>query len=187
MGFDPRADQSPHQRQVLIQPEPVDAAPVPDQRPQQRTIEEPPREGRRGRLDERGNGVGARELDEGLVAVPQVEEEAKREQEIAVTKANQELAVAKLKLDAAMDEAAAIVAKGQGEAEVIHFDNAAEAAGWKRSVEAFGGSGAQYAQYVLFQKLSSAYRKIMVNTADSPIMKIFDSYNEQVKDAPAKN
>ncbi|HLQ43418.1 MAG TPA: SPFH domain-containing protein [Planctomycetaceae bacterium] len=112
--------------------------------------------------------------------------EAKREQEIAVTKANQELEVAKLKLEAAQDEAAAIVAKGEGAAEVIRLDNAAEAAGWKRSVEAFSGNGAQYAQYVLFQKLSSAYRKIMVNTADSPIMKIFESYNEPVKDAPAK-
>ena len=112
--------------------------------------------------------------------------EALREQEIAVTKANQELAVAKLKLDAAKDEAAAMVSKGEGEAEVIRLDNAAEAAGWKRSVEAFSGNGGQYAQYVLYQKLSSAYRKIMVNTADSPIMKIFESFNEPVKDTPAK-
>ena len=108
--------------------------------------------------------------------------EALREQEIAVTKANQELAVAKLKLEAAKDEAAAIVAKGQGAAEVIRLDNAAEAAGWKRSVEAFGNAGGQYAQYVLYQKLSAAYRKIMVNTADSPIMKIFESFNEPVLD-----
>ncbi len=108
--------------------------------------------------------------------------EALREQEIAVTKANQELAVAKLKLEAAKDEAAAIVAKGQGAAEVIRLDNAAEAAGWKRSVAAFGNAGGQYAQYVLYQKLSAAYRKIMVNTADSPIMKIFESFNEPVLD-----
>lgn len=112
--------------------------------------------------------------------------EAMREQEIAVTKANQELAVAKLKLDAAKDEAAAMIAKGEGESEVIRLDNAADAAGWKRSVEAFGNQGAQYAQYVLFQKLSAAYRKIMVNTADSPIMKIFDSFNAPIPDAPAK-
>ncbi len=111
--------------------------------------------------------------------------EAKREQEIAITKANQELAVAKLKLEAAKDEAAAIVAKGEGEAEVVSQLNEAEAAGWKRSVEAFSGNGAQFAQYVLFQKLSAAYRKVMVNTADSPIMKIFESFNETVKDTPA--
>ena len=108
--------------------------------------------------------------------------DAMREQEVAVTKANQELAVAKLKLDAAKDEAAAILSKGEGDAEVIKLDNAADASGWKRSVEAFGKNGAQYAQYVLYQKISSAYRSIMVNTADSPIMKIFESLQEPVKD-----
>lgn len=108
--------------------------------------------------------------------------EAEQAQQIAVTKAEQELAVSKLKLDAAKDEAAAILAKGEGEAEVIKQQNEADAAGWKASVKAFDGNGAQYAQYVLFQKLSAAYRKIMVNTADSPIMKIFDSFNEPVKD-----
>jgi uncharacterized membrane protein YqiK len=106
-----------------------------------------------------------------------------REQEIAVTKANQELAVAKLKLEAAKDEAAAMVSKGEGEAEVIRLDNAADAAGWKNSVAAFAGNGSQYAQYVLYQKLSSAYRRMMVNTADSPLMKIFESFTEPVKDA----
>jgi regulator of protease activity HflC (stomatin/prohibitin superfamily) len=109
--------------------------------------------------------------------------EAMREQEIAVTKANQELAVAKLKLEAAKDEAAAMVSKGEGEAEVIRLDNAADAAGWKNSVAAFAGNGSQYAQYVLYQKLSSAYRRMMVNTADSPLMKIFESFTEPVKDA----
>lgn len=112
--------------------------------------------------------------------------DAMREQEVAVTKASQELAVAKLKLDAAKDEAAAMLSKGEADAEVIRLDNAADASGWKRSVEAFDNNGAQYAQYVLFQKLSSAYRKIMVNTADSPIMKIFESFNEPVKNPPKK-
>lgn len=117
--------------------------------------------------------------------IVKVTTEALREQEVAVTKAEQELAVAKLKLEAAKDEAAAMVAKGEGEAEVIKLQNEAEAAGWRASVKAFGGNGAQYAQYVLYQKLSAAYRKIMVNTADSPIMKIFESFNE-TKDEPAK-
>ena len=110
--------------------------------------------------------------------------EAEQAQQIAVTKAEEGLAVAKLKLDAAKDEAAAIVATGEGAAEVIMQQNEAEAAGWKASVKAFSGNGAQYAQYVLYQKVSSAYRKIMINTADSPIMKIFDSLNEPVKDLP---
>ena len=111
---------------------------------------------------------------------------AMQEQEIAVTKASQELAVAKLKLEAAKDEAAAILSKGEGDAEVIRLDNAAEASGWKRSVEAFGNNGAQYAQYVMYQKLSAAYRTVMVNTADSPLMKIFESFQEPVKDIPKK-
>ena len=65
------------------------------------------------------------------------------------------------------------------EAEVIGFQNKAEAAGWKRSVEAFSGDGDQFARYVLLQKLSPSYRKLMINTADSPIMKIFDLFQGQ--------
>lgn len=102
---------------------------------------------------------------------------AMREQEVALTKAKEKLAVSQFRLDATKDEAAAITAKGRGAAEVIEFKNKAEATGWQNSVEAFSGSGNQFAQYVLFQKLASAYRTIMVNTADSPIMKIFESFN----------
>lgn len=102
---------------------------------------------------------------------------AMREQEVAKTKAQEKLAVAQLKLDATRDEAAAIAARGKGAAEVVEFKNKAEAAGWKSSVDAFGGDGGQFAQFVLFEKLSAAYRSIMVNTADSPIMKIFESFN----------
>ncbi len=102
---------------------------------------------------------------------------ASREQEVSLTKAQQNLAVGKFRLEATKDEAAAITSKGQGAAEVIQFKNLAEAEGWKRSVEAFEGSGSQFAQYVLYQKISAAYRSIMINTADSPIMKIFESFN----------
>ncbi len=107
--------------------------------------------------------------------------EAKREQEVAVTEAEQRLAVAQYKLNAAKDEAAAVQARGKADAEVIQFQNAAEAAGWKKSVEAFAGNGAQYADYVLYQKLSSAYREIMVNTADSPIMRVFEQFGATVE------
>ncbi|MBI5757836.1 MAG: band 7 protein [Planctomycetales bacterium] len=102
--------------------------------------------------------------------------EALREQEVSTTKGSEKLAVAQLKLDATKDEAAAVLSRGKGAAEVVQFKNKAEAAGWKRSVEAFDGDGSQFARYVLYQKLSAAYRTIMVNTADSPIMKIFDSF-----------
>jgi regulator of protease activity HflC (stomatin/prohibitin superfamily) len=103
---------------------------------------------------------------------------AMREQEVAKTKAQEKLAVAQLKLDATKDEAAAITSRGKGAAEVVEFKNKAEAAGWNRSVEAFGGDGAQFGRYVLYQKLSAAYQNIMINTADSPIMKIFETFNE---------
>ena len=102
--------------------------------------------------------------------------EAEQAQEVAVTKADQELAVAELNLDAAKDRAAAVVARGKAAAQVVEFQNAAEAAGWKRAVAAFGGDGDMYAQFVLFEKMASAYRNIMVNTANSPIMRIFDRF-----------
>ncbi len=102
--------------------------------------------------------------------------DARRKQEVAVTKANERQEVANLNLQAAKDQAAAILARGNADAKVVQFENEAAAAGWKESVAAFNGDGAAYARYVLYQKMATAYRKIMVNTADSPIMKIFDSF-----------
>lgn len=102
--------------------------------------------------------------------------EAMQEQEVAVTKANQELEVSRFKLEAATDEAAAIEARGKAVADVIGFENEAEAAGWVKAVDAFGGQGENYAQFVLLQKLAPAYRQVMANTADSPIMKIFEMF-----------
>ena len=113
--------------------------------------------------------------------------QAKQDQEVAITKANEKAAVAQLKLDATIDEAAAIEAKGIAAADVIRFNNEAEAAGWKKAVEAFEGDGQAYAQYVMYQKLSASYRRIMVNTADSPIMKIFESFAESADAAKAAN
>lgn len=110
--------------------------------------------------------------------VVKVTTQALREQEVAVTEAKAKLEVAKFKLQAAKDEAAAILARGKAEADVIEFKNEAEAAGWARSVEAFGKDGNEFARYVLYQKMSSAYRRIMANTADSPIMEIFKTFNE---------
>ena len=104
--------------------------------------------------------------------------EAMREQEVAKTKAEEKLAVATLKLEAAKDEAEAIIARGKATADVIGYENKADAAGWKRAVEAFDGNGDEYAQFVLYQKLAAAYRRIMVNTADSPIMRMFESVSE---------
>jgi len=105
--------------------------------------------------------------------------EAQRAQRVAIIEANQKLQVAQLELEAAKDKAEAITARGEAAADVVRFQNEAEAAGWKRAVEAFGGDGNKYAQYVLFEKLSAAYRSLMINTADSPIMKIFEEFGGQ--------
>ncbi len=117
--------------------------------------------------------------------VVQIVIEAEREQEVAVTEANQRLEVAKLRLKAAQDEADAILARGKAQADVIRFENEAEAAGWRRAVEAFSGNGHLYAQYVLYNKLASSYRKIMANTADSPIMKVFEAFAAGSAGSPA--
>lgn len=110
--------------------------------------------------------------------------QALREQEVAVTKANEKLAVAELKLEAAKDEAEATVARGEAAADVIGYENEADAAGWKRAVEAFSGNGHAYAQYEMYQKLATAYRRIVVNTADSPMMKMFEQLGDPVVTEP---
>ena len=101
---------------------------------------------------------------------------AKREQEVALILAQQQLKVAELNLEAAADLAAAVKARGEAAAEVIKFNNAAEAAGWKRAVAAFANDGDAYARWVMLRKIAPSYRQMMVNTADSPIMEIFKQY-----------
>lgn len=113
--------------------------------------------------------------------------EAKRKQEVAVTKANEHLGVSAFRLDAAKDEAAATIARGKARADVVQFDNQAEAAGWARAVEAFGGDGNEYARYILYLALAPGYQRIMANTADSPLMDIFGSFGQRnQKSAPVK-
>lgn len=102
---------------------------------------------------------------------------AEKEKEVAIIAANQRLKVAELQLAAAQDLAAAIMAKGKAEADVIGFDNEAIAAGWKRAIEAFSGNGNEYARFMLLSKLAPSFQDMMVNTKDSPIMDIFESYN----------
>ena len=109
-------------------------------------------------------------------AIVRVTTEALQEQEVAVTKANEDLGVARFKLEAAKDKSAAIQFRGEAAADVVKFENEAEAAGWKNAVVAFNGDGRQFAQFVLYQKISSAYQNIMVNTADSPIMHLFEAF-----------
>ena len=133
----------------------------------------------------KAKAIQAKELVEIEQEIIKFVTEAEREQEIAKTKAEEKLAVATLKLEAAQDEAAAITARGRATADVIGYENKADAAGWKRAVEAFDGNGDEYAQFVLYQKIASAYRRIMVNTADSPIMRIFESVSGESSVVPA--
>lgn len=105
--------------------------------------------------------------------------EAEQKQKVEVTEAEQELAVAKKRLEAAQDKAEAILARGKAEADVIKFGNEAEASGLRAAVAAFSGSGYLYAQQVLFGKLAPGFAEIMVNTSDSPIMRIFDRFQDE--------
>jgi regulator of protease activity HflC (stomatin/prohibitin superfamily) len=99
--------------------------------------------------------------------------DAKKRQEIALSEAHRDKEVAAEALAAAKDKAAATMSQKSAEAASIGFENEANAAGWKRSVEAFGGDGSAYARYVLYQKLAPGFRSIMTNTADSPLMEVF--------------
>lgn len=104
--------------------------------------------------------------------------EAQRSQEVAVIEANQRKKVAEVELAAAADQAQAITAHGEAAAEVINFENEAEAAGWQKSVEAYDGNGDEFARWVMLKKLAPSFRQMMVNTADSPLMDIFNEFNQ---------
>jgi len=106
---------------------------------------------------------------------------AEEEQGVALAEANRDKEVAEKKLEAAKDLAEAILAKAAAEAAVVGFENEADAAGWKKAVEALGNDGEAYARFVLYQKLAPGYRSIMVNTADSPLMEIFRTFAKPEK------
>lgn len=102
--------------------------------------------------------------------------EAEQKQEVAVIEANQRLKVAGFELAAAQDMADAELSRGKAAAEVVQFQNEAEAAGWRKSVEAFSGSGELFARWTMMKKLAPAFRQMVVNTADSPLMDFFQEY-----------
>ena len=101
---------------------------------------------------------------------------AMEEQGVDLELANQRKEVAEQELEAAKDEAIAILAEARAKAAVIGFENEALAAGWKKSVEALGNDGEAFARYVLYEKLAPGYRSIMTNTADSPLMQVFQAF-----------
>jgi regulator of protease activity HflC (stomatin/prohibitin superfamily) len=124
-----------------------------------------------------------------LVAASQevvvVTTEAKKKQEVAMIDANKRLAVAEQKLLAAKDLAAAIMAKGKADANVIDFANQAEAAGWQKSVAAFGGNGNEFARWTLYKKLAPTFRSMMINTENSPLMDVFRTFDAKPSPATA--
>lgn len=115
------------------------------------------------------------EADQGVVKVVT---EAKKKQEVAIIEANKRLVVAQEQLEASKDKAAATIALGKADADVIMFQNEAEAAGWAKAVSAFGNNGDEFARWTLYKKIAPAYRRMMVNTDDSPIMDVFESFDE---------
>jgi regulator of protease activity HflC (stomatin/prohibitin superfamily) len=133
--------------------------------------------------DEKGNQEDS--LGKTYQDIAKIMADANQKREVALTKVNERQAVAEFKLAAAKDEAEAIRSRGKAEADVIRFQNEADASGWKNAVIAFGGNGDEFSRYVLYQKMASSYRKIMANTADSPIMKIFETF-EPTEKMPAK-
>ena len=111
--------------------------------------------------------------------------ESKKQQDIAIANATRDQEVAALQLEAAKDEAEAVLAEKKADAAEIHLQNTAEAAGWKRAVEALDGDGNAYSRFVLYQKMAPGFRSIMTNTADSPLMQVFDNFgaNSESKSA----
>jgi hypothetical protein len=101
---------------------------------------------------------------------------AKLKQEVAIIDANKRLGVAQKKLEAAKDLAAATLAKGKAAADVIRFQNEAQAAGWQMAIAAFDNDGAEFARYTLLKKIAPAYKAMMVNTDTSPLMDVFKAF-----------
>lgn len=103
---------------------------------------------------------------------------AEQEQQVAVTLAEQKLKVAQTRLEAAKDKASAVVAKAGAEAEVIKFDNAAEAAGLAAQVSAFDGDGAALARNMLLARIAPAFRTILTSS-DGPLMDLFREFSQR--------
>ena len=103
---------------------------------------------------------------------------AEEEQQVAVTLAEQKLKVAQTQLEATKDKASAILAKAEAEAEVIKFDNAAEAAGLAAQVAAFDGDGAAMARNMLLGKIAPSFRTILGNS-EGPLMDLFSQFTQR--------
>ena len=97
---------------------------------------------------------------------------------MAVTLAEQKLKVAQTQLEATKDKASAILAKAEADADVIKFDNAAEAAGLAAQVAAFDGDGAAMARNMLLGKIAPSFRTILGNS-EGPLMELFSQFTQR--------
>jgi SPFH domain / Band 7 family len=125
-------------------------------------------------------------LVEAQKQIIQITTVAQQAQGIGLIEANKRLKVAELELQAAADQAAATLARGTAEANVVQFQNEAEASGWRKAVEAFGGNGDEFARWTMLRKLAPAFRSMMVNTNDNPLMEIFRQYEQSPRTEPVK-
>ena len=105
---------------------------------------------------------------------------AEEKQKVAVTLAEQKLKVAQTQLEATKDKASAILAKAQADADVIKFDNAAEAAGLAAQVAAFDGDGAAMARNMLLAKIAPSFRTILGNS-EGPLMDLFSQFTQRTE------
>jgi hypothetical protein len=134
---------------------------------------------------QRATVIQRKELVAASQEVVVVTTEAKKKQEVALIDANKRLAVAEQKMLAAKDLAAAIMAKGTADANVIKFANQAEAAGWQKSVAAFSGNGNEFARWTMYKKLAPAFRSMMINTENSPLLDVFKAFESKQGGVPA--
>jgi regulator of protease activity HflC (stomatin/prohibitin superfamily) len=130
---------------------------------------------------QKANVLQKKALVEASQEVVVVTTEARKKQEVALIDAAKRLAVAEQQLMAAKDLAAAIMAKGKAAADVVMFANRAEAAGWQKSIEAFGGDGHEFARWTLYKKLAPAFKSMMINTENSPLMDVFKTFDKKPK------
>jgi regulator of protease activity HflC (stomatin/prohibitin superfamily) len=103
---------------------------------------------------------------------------AEEKQQVAVTLAEQKLKVAQTQLEATKDKASAILAKAEADADVVKFDNAAEAAGLAAQVSAYGGDGAAMARNIMLGKLAPSFRTILGNS-EGPLMEMFNQFTDR--------
>src|SRR5262249_24678486 len=76
------------------------------------------------------------------------------------------------------DKASALIATAGAEAEVIKFDNAAEAAGLAAQVAAFDGDGAALSRNMLLAKIAPSFRTIL-SSSEGPPMDLFREFSRR--------